>query len=161
MIQVNGRDANLFDVMIRNKQGRLVVDPKVANFNKTEYVAKLHGLLKRTNQLKGRFDTPLANRSNLGKMLMLFKNYFEPGYRKRLGHGAGGAHTDMELGAVTEGYYATMFNLVSSAIQKKSLASTFAGLTAGEKQNVRRTVQDMVVIAAITALQAVVSGTQG
>lgn len=158
VIQVNGRDANLFDVMIRNKQGRLVVDPKVANFNKTEYVAKLHGLLKRTNQLKGRFDTPLANRSNLGKMLMLFKNYFEPGYRKRLGHGAGGAHTDMELGAVTEGYYATMFNLVSSAVQNKNLASTFAGLTAGEKQNVRRTVQDMVVIAAITALQAVVSG---
>ena len=161
VIQVNGRDANLWDVMVRNKNGRLVVDPKVANFNKTDFVSKLHGLIKRTNQIKGSFDKGLAARTWQGQLLLLFKNFFEPGYRKRLGHNAGGAHTDMELGAVTEGYYSTYANLLVSAIRGmangQSMSSTLAGLTAGEKQNLRRGLQDIFVATAISILHAAVS----
>lgn len=111
-----GEDANLWDVLTQDEKGKLIVDPNVANFNKAEYQIKLHGILKRTNQIKGEFDKPLANRYAVGKMLVLFRSYFMPGWRKRFGHAAGGTHIDVEMGQITEGYYQTFANNLANAL---------------------------------------------
>lgn len=88
-------------------------------WNKSEFVGRLHGLNKKTNQLKGNVDKPLVNRHAMGRMLMFFRNYFVPGYRKRFGFGSGGIHTDVESGQVIEGYYQTFFNVMSNAWHNK------------------------------------------
>tara|TARA_E500000318_G_scaffold53851_3_gene50159 strand:- start:2812 stop:6678 length:3867 start_codon:yes stop_codon:yes gene_type:complete len=114
----DGKPANLWDVMQINKKGRLVVDPKVANFGKAEqarFAAKLNGLVKRTNQLKGQFDKTILERQNATRPMMLFRKFLVPAYRKRFGHKAGGYHVDVELGDITEGYYTTMFRSFGAA----------------------------------------------
>lgn len=113
-----GDPANLWDILEVNNKGRLVVNKDVANFGKKEigaFTNKLHGVIKRTNQLKGQFDKTVAERDNRTRLLMLFRKYLNPAYRKRFGHRAGGYHLDVELQAVTEGYYQTAANALSSS----------------------------------------------
>ena len=52
ILSKQGKPANLYELMTENSKGRLVLDPRVANFDKAKFVAKLHGMMKRTNQLK-------------------------------------------------------------------------------------------------------------
>lgn len=111
-----GEAANLWDVLIKDEKGKLIVDPRVANFKPQEFQVLLHGIIKRTNQLKGDFDKPLANRYAAGRLLTLFRSYFMPGWRKRYGHSAGGTHIDVELGQITEGYYQTFANNIGNAL---------------------------------------------
>ena len=114
ILNKQGKPANLYELMTENSKGRLVLDPRVANFDKAKFVAKLHGMMKRTNQLKGNFDRVQAQRSAFGKLLTLFRNYLVPGLRKRFGN-FDGAMIDIEMAAVNEGYYATMVNQMVNA----------------------------------------------
>ena len=114
ILKENGKEANLYDLLIENDKGRLILDPRVANFNQDKFTAKLHGMLKRTNQLKGSFDRVLAQRGSLTKLVTLFRNYLVPGLRKRFGN-MDGAMIDVEMAAVNEGYYATFMNTLINA----------------------------------------------
>lgn len=156
LLNENGEEADLWDMLIEDSKGKLIVDSRVANFSELEFRAKLHGLLKRTNQLKGGEDTVLGERIPMGKMLLLFRKYFTPSYRKRFGHSAGGAHIDMELGAITEGYYQTFFNHLSNAFfalrtqgvgEALKSVTNFSKLSKEEKQNMRRLLHEQVVVA--------------
>jgi len=150
----NGEDANLWDVLITMDNGKLIVDPKVANFKASEFQILLHGILKRTNQLKGDFDKPLANRYAVGRLLTLFRSYFMPGWRKRFGHSAGGTHIDVELGQVTEGYYQTFANNFGNALYDFRNLEIAAGVkkifSVGEdslsKQNRARLLHELITI---------------
>lgn len=149
-----GKPANLWDVLIKSESGKLIVDPKVANFKPQEFQVLLHGILKRTNQLKGDFDKPLANRYAVGRLLTLFRSYFMPGWRKRFGHGAGGVHIDVELGQITEGYYQTFANNIGNALYDFRNLEMGAGIKhlfgVGEdeisKQNRARLLHEIVTI---------------
>tara|TARA_B100001057_G_scaffold102254_1_gene99483 strand:+ start:6741 stop:10577 length:3837 start_codon:yes stop_codon:yes gene_type:complete len=119
ILNEQGKPANLYELMKENSKGRLVLDPRVATtgkyaFDKAKFIAKLHGMMKRTNQLKGNFDRVQAQRSAFGKLLTLFRNYLVPGLRKRFGN-FDGAMIDVEMAAVNEGYYATIVNQMVNA----------------------------------------------
>ena len=119
LLNKDGKEAHLYDLLIENSKGRLVLDPRVANFNKDKFIAKLHGMMKRTNQLKGNFDRVRAQRGAFSKLVTLFRNYLVPGLRKRFGN-FDGAMIDVEMAAVNEGYYATTMNeLINAGLDMK------------------------------------------
>ena len=157
-----GEEADLWDVLIEDKNGKLIVDPKVANFDETRFVSLLHGISKRSNQLKGSFDRTMLERSHAGRLMLLFRKYFVPAYRKRWGYAAGGAAIDVELGQVMEGYYSTAFTTAGNAINElsqgnvKEAIKTILGknATQDEKANLIRFLyeQTILTILATTAL---------
>ena len=76
-------------------KGKFIIDPRVANVDKNTVIAKLHSINKRANQIKGSHDRSMGNRRALGKLALLFRNYFVPGLRK-FGHGES-MHVDYSL----------------------------------------------------------------
>ena len=154
VIQVNGKDAHLYDMLIEDSRGKLVVDPQVANFDKVKFMARMHGMLKKSNQLKGTFDKTLVDRTFIGKFLILFKKFFMPHYRKRWGHAEGGAHVDIETSTIQQGYYTSFLEGLSNAYFQarsgelgKAVATLFAkGKTEEVKQNQRRIAFEVVAV---------------
>lgn len=160
-----GEDADIWDMLIETPNGKLDINPKVANFNKAQFIMKFHGIIKRTNQLKGKSDKVLLEREWWGKLLTLFRRYFVPGLRKRYGHNEGGLHIDLELGQVTEGYYGTMWDIVQDMlyfIRKGEYSNAFKALISAEgdvqkQQNMKRFAVEaglVVLTMATTALAA-------
>jgi len=164
ILNENGKPADMWDLFVKGKNGQYSLDKRVAKlngrkWNKAEFVGRLHGLNKKTNQLKGNVDKPLINRHALGRMLMFFRNYFVPGYRKRFGFGSGGIHTDIESGQVIEGYYQTFFNVMSNAWHNKSdLRSVYAGMSKTEKQNMMRFMHEQGFVWMLSMLGTIVGG---
>ena len=164
ILNKNGKPANLWDLFEKTKTGQFKLDPRVATvdgkaWNKSAFIGRLHGLNKRTNQLKGNMDKPMVNRYAMGRMLALFRNYFVPGYRKRWGYGGGGIHTDIESGQITEGYYQTAFNLLSNAWHNKGeVRSVYAGMSQMEKQNMSRFMHEQLFIWGLAALGSILGG---
>lgn len=129
----SGEPAHLYDVLRESKTGKLEIDPRVANFDESAFVAKLHGMMKRTNQLKGKFDRVHAQRHAVWKLTTLFRNYLVPGLRKRFGS-FDGAMVDVEMASVNEGYYATAVNELANAwydIKEGKIGSAVGRLSPG------------------------------
>ena len=155
----DGNPANLYDLLIIDeKTGRMSIDPRVANFNKNDFINLMQGLARRTNQTKGSFDRPTAQRVWYGKLAMLFRSWLLPGLRRRYGHGGftgPTVHTDEELGTVTQGMYISFFNFLRKSIAEKAWPGTvFEQLTEMEKQNVKRTATELGSLAAAFAIIA-------
>ena len=155
----DGSPANLYDLLIVDeKTGRLSVDPRVANFNKNDFINLMQGLARRTNQTKGSFDRPTAQRVWYGKLAMLFRSWLLPGLRRRYGHGGftgPTVHADEELGTVTQGMYISFWNFLRKSIAEKAWPGTvFEQLTEMEKQNVKRTATELGSLAAAFAIIA-------
>jgi hypothetical protein len=140
-----------------DEKGKLIVDPKVANFDKNAFIAKLHGINKKANQIKGSFDRAMGSRRASGKLLLLFRNYFIPGWRKRFGHGEP-YHMDHEVGDLTRGSYMTLVGFLGQVGRSKQLTGTWTNMTDIDKQNMRRVMYDMAWVATTfvihSALQA-------
>jgi len=134
----DGKPANLYDMLIIDKKGKMSVDPKVANFSRLDFIMKLQGLSRRTNQIKSKMHTNMLQRRWWGKLFMLFRNWMPPGIRRRYGHGGNSTiHVDEELGAVTQGMYISFWNLITESISDKSFA--YGKMTEMEQQNIKRT----------------------
>ena len=149
----------MYDLLIVDeKTGRLSVDPRVANFNKNDFINLMQGLARRTNQTKGSFDRPTAQRVWYGKLAMLFRSWLLPGLRRRYGHGGftgPTVHADEELGTVTQGMYISFWNFLRKSIAEKAWPGTvFEQLTEMEKQNVKRTATELGSLAAAFAIIA-------
>ena len=141
-----GKDANLWDLMVETKNG-VELDPRVdmekSGFNESVFMAKLRGLYKRTNQVKGNFDASTLSRTPFGAFLMLFKNYFIPGWRKRWGHGDI-YHRDLELGTVTRGMYISLGSFLRLGHENGYKFSKVWDNTASvDKMNIKRAVTEM------------------
>ena len=156
-----GNPANLWDLLVVDKKGKMSVDPRVANFNKADFINLLQGLSRRTNQTKGSFDRSLLNRRWYGKLAMLFRNWMIPGIRRRYGHGGFTGSTlqvDEELGTVTQGMYISFYNLIAESYQNKQVPmTTYRTMTEMEKRNVKRTLVELSSLAASIALIAALS----
>ena len=155
----DGSPANLYDLLIVDeKTGRLSIDPRVANFNKSDFINLMQGLARRTNQTKGSFDRPTAQRVWYGKLAMLFRSWLLPGLRRRYGHGGftgPTVHADEELGTVTQGMYVSFWNFLRKSIAEKAWPHTvFGQLTEMEQQNVKRTATELGSLAAAFAIIA-------
>tara|TARA_R100000734_G_C3311300_1_gene102134 strand:- start:290 stop:1765 length:1476 start_codon:yes stop_codon:yes gene_type:complete len=147
----SGNPANLYDLLLIDKKGRMSVDPRVANFNRYDFINLIQGLGRRTNQTKGSFDRPTLNRIWYGKLFMLFRSWMNPGIRKRYGHGGANGpsiHVDEELGAVTQGTYISFWNMLRESVREKEMPQeVYSKLTDMEKQNIKRTVTDLTSLA--------------
>ena len=159
VIQRNGKDANLFDLLVIDEKGRMSVDPEVSedSFNKNDFTHLLRGLGRRTNQIKGKFDAPILHRTWYGKMIGLFRSWVAPGIRRRYGHGGftgSTIHTDEELGTLTQGYYISFANMVTESIQrnKGDVFKTYGEMTEMERQNIKRALTELSALVATSAL---------
>jgi hypothetical protein len=148
-----GAEANLYDMLVEKKNGQLTIDPRVANVSKTQVIAKIHGIAKRTNQIKGNFDASTIQRTAFGKAVMLFRNYFIPGLRRRYGHGDM-YHVDHELGQVTKGYYQSLANTLRGLYDKVVYGDELIETSEVDKQNMRRVAVDLASIAGSLLLYA-------
>lgn len=141
-----GEDANLYDVYIKDeKTGKWGIDPRVANFKKIQFINKVSGMYKKTNQIKTKFDDPMLNRRFYGKLLLLFRRYFQPGLRKRFGFNNDlGIHLDTELGVISEGMYVS-FGRYMKELYKSGFkhGSVFKTMTDFEKANIKRTAAEL------------------
>ena len=138
----DGKPANLYDMLIVDDKGKMSVDPRVANFSRLDFIMKLQGLSRRTNQIKSKMHTNMLQRRWWGKLFMLFRNWMPPGIRRRYGHGGNSTiHVDEELGAVTQGMYISFWNLITESISDKSFA--YGRMTEMEQQNVKRTAVEL------------------
>tara|TARA_R110000803_G_scaffold7596_2_gene24456 strand:- start:267 stop:4826 length:4560 start_codon:yes stop_codon:yes gene_type:complete len=159
VIQRNGKDANLFDLLVIDEKGRMSVDPEVSedSFNKNDFTHLLRGLGRRTNQIKGKFDAPILQRTWYGKMIGLFRSWVSPGIRRRYGHGGftgSTIHMDEELGTLTQGYYISFANMVTESFQrnKGDVFKTYGEMTELERQNIKRTLTELSALVATSAL---------
>jgi len=141
ILNEDGSEANLWDMLIKDKNGKLIIDPRVKNIDKNRIISKLHGINKRTNQVKGSFDRSMGSRRALGKMLLLFRNYFIPGLRKRFGHGEA-YHVDHELGDITRGMYLSVISYIGSIAEGGGVASSYQMMSETDKQNLKRSLYE-------------------
>ena len=160
----SGEEANLWDLMIETEKG-VELDPRVdlkqSEYNEAKFIAKLHGLSKRTNQIKGNADAPTIARGPLGTLLMLFKNYFIPGFRKRFGHG-NAYHVDHELDGVTRGYYysyLSFLKLLRTGMKNGTkFGEIYAGMSDVDKANIRRFHTEAAIILSSMAIYQFLAG---
>ena len=75
----DGKPANLYDMLIVDDKGKMSVDPRVANFSRLDFIMKLQGLSRKTNQIKSKMHTNMLQRRWWGKLFMLFRNWMPPG----------------------------------------------------------------------------------
>lgn len=136
----DGSDMTILDAHKKGKDGRVKIDPRVANFNKMDFMNRLHGLNKRTNGVYNDFDQNHLKRLWYGKLVMLFRGWMVPGIRRRFGHGELW-HTDQEMGTLTQGSYITFYKLLKDSVIKQS--NQYATMTEIEKQNIRRTMVEL------------------
>jgi hypothetical protein len=159
VIMRNGKEANLYDVLIIDKKGKMSVDPEVVGFNKSDFIHVIRGLGRRTNQIKGSFDNSLLKRRWYGKLLMLFRgNWMVSGFRRRYGHGGitgSSIHTDEEMGVVSQGMYVSFYNMLRESVSNSAMPwSVYNTMTEMEKANVRRTSAELSSLLGAMALVA-------
>ena len=166
----NGEEANLYDILEKDSKGQLKVRSDVANFGSKEmgmFAAKVSGMIKRTNQLKGSFDKTLIERQGALSLVALFRKFLNPAYRKRLGHRSGGYHIDVELGDVTEGYYVTYFNAITAGVRGlrndpieslKLLIGKGKSQNELQRQNIRRILHEQFYITMTGMISMILNG---
>ena len=151
-----GQDADVWDILIKDSKGKLIIDPRVANFDRTRFIAKLHGIHKRANQIKGSFDRSMGQRTVLGKLLLVFRNFIIPGWRKRFGHGEP-YHMDYELGDMTRGMYLSTLSLIGNMFRNRNYVNPigeYSNMSLTDQQNIKRTLYDAVFVATAMAIYA-------
>tara|TARA_R110000787_G_scaffold84246_5_gene180752 strand:+ start:345 stop:4730 length:4386 start_codon:yes stop_codon:yes gene_type:complete len=153
-----GKPSNLYDLLvIDEKTGKMSIDSRVdekeSGFSRLDFITKLQGISRRTNQIKGQMHTNMLSRRWYGKLLMLFRSWMPPGIRRRYGHGGGmTGHVDEELGTVTQGMYVSFWNLVAESVQEKSFV--YGKMNKIEQQNVKRAAVEFSSLLSAMALVA-------
>jgi hypothetical protein len=154
----DGSEANLYDVFIKDDKGKWRIDPKVANFKPIQMINKVSGLYKKTNQIKTSLDDPILNRRWYGKALLMYRRYFQPGLRRRFGHGHG-IHVDTEVEGISEGMYWSFLRYMKESFKKGAkFGSVYQVLTPMEKANVKRTSIEAGLTISLTAIGAILAG---
>ena len=143
----NNEPADLYDLLTESKNGNLVLDPRVANFDKGAYVSRVQAMLTKTTQLKGAFNRTRIERKTAGPLVTLFRTWMVPNYRKRLGYG-GGLRIDVESGELQEGYYSTTYNILQEVLANKGNISLLMQNTRSEseKRNLKRMLHEIIAI---------------
>ena len=140
----DGSAANLYDLLIIDKKsGKMSIDPRVDNFNRRDFMSRIQGLARRTNQTKGEMAHTVLSRRWIGKLVGVFRGWMVPGYRRRYGHGSltrdyDRAQVDEELGTVTQGMYISFWNYIIDSFEKMSARAAYQDLNLVEQQNIKR-----------------------
>jgi len=156
-IMVDGEQANVWDMLVVDKKGFMSIDPRVANVKKEEITLLLRSISKRTNQVKGSFDKMMMQRTVVGKLVGLFRNYLPSGVRRRYGHGDK-VHVDEEMGHLTQGMYITALGMMQQAWDEKTvnLKGIYSDMSPMEQANIKRLAVELSsIIAAISIVIAI------
>ena len=156
ILNEDGSEANLWDMFTQDENGMYRIDPRVANVKKNEFIAKLHGVNRRANQIKGTFDRGMAERRAIGKLSLLFRKYFVPGLRKRFGHGSP-FQVDYELGSVTRGMYFSFLDYLGQ-IPNRGVFGAYQSMSNTDQQNLKRTAYEMAALATTMTIFNVLMG---
>ena len=152
-----GEEADLYDMLLIDKKTSVMsIDPRIANFNRLDFIGLVQGLSRRTNQTKGKIHSPMIARRAYGKLLMLFRSWLLPGIRRRYGHGGGSTlRVDEELGAVTQGMYISFWNMLRESVANREfIHTTYKKMTEMEQQNAKRTATELSAMVGAAALVA-------
>jgi hypothetical protein len=156
-IMVNGEQATIWDMLITDKKGFMSIDPRVANVTKEEITLLLRSISKRTNQVKGSFDKMMMQRTVVGKLVGLFRNYLPSGVRRRYGHGDK-VHVDEEMGHLTQGMYITALGMMQQAWDERTVnvKGIYSDMSPMEQANIKRLAVELSsIIAAMSIVIAV------
>jgi hypothetical protein len=121
-----------------------------------DFQNKLHALNKRLHGVYNDFDKGTIQRLSLGRLLTMYRKHMVPGFKRRWKK----ASMDQELGAVTEGYYRTFWNLFIKDLIKYNIniIEAWSGYTAAQKSQIRKTVGDISIIVAFAVLASMLKG---
>ena len=147
-----GKPVNIYDIIIDGGNGvyKLRDDiyihgeikdgkPELVRFNKIQVMNKISSLTKKTNQIKNETDKVVLQRHWMGRLVMLFRNYFVPSLRRHYGHASNfGIHTDLESGMLSEGTLVTLGRFIKESFENKGVVATWNQLSPMEKANMKR-----------------------
>lgn len=139
-------ERGLWDLLITLPNGKLGVDPRVANFDVGMFSSKLATLVLKTNQMKGKHAVTLMGRHPWMKLMQVFRKFMAPGYVKRYGLTGGGVHSDLETGGVFEGYYSAMWTALQNTRTNIFDSTKEGNMTKGEKEERARFWHDMLMV---------------
>lgn len=127
-------------------------------YNKTNFTVKqkiemqnrLHALNKRLHGIYNSFDQSILQRYAMGRLLIMYRKYLVPAYKRRFKKRG----MDQELGSATEGYYRTFWNTIVRDLRdfEFNIKKNWAGYSAFEKAQIRRTLAELAFIVSSTAL---------
>ena len=120
-----------------------------------DFQNKLHALNKRLHGVYNDFDKGTLQRYTLGRLLTMYRKHMVPGFKRRYKK----ASMDQELGAVTEGYYRTFWNVfVKDLIRYNiNIMEGWSGYTPAQKSNIRKTVGDITIVVAFMLLASMLT----
>lgn len=156
ILNEDGSEATLWDMFVPDEKGMYAIDPRVANMDRNRFIAKLHGINRRANQIKGTFDRGMAERRGIGRLALLFRKYFVPGLRKRFGHGSP-FQVDYELGSVTRGMYFSLVDYLGQ-IPNRGVFGAYGSMNQVDKQNMKRVAYEMAALATTMTIFNVLMG---
>ena len=94
-------------------------------------------------------DANAANRVALGRLLMQYRKWMKPQYNKRFMK----AQLNVTTGKFEEGYYVTVYNIISELVRGKvQLSAALDGLNEHQKSNVFRAITEMLQVFVLWAL---------
>lgn len=145
----NGKPLSLLEAYQNtDKNGKIKLDDRVVFTAKEKelFINRLHGINKNLHGVYNSFDKGIAHRYIVGRLLLQFRNFVIPGWRRRMGN----AYIDYEINDVMEGSYRTFakfyFKKVLNLIKKTDTRS-FKDLGQFEKSNIRKTWAEIMVVA--------------
>jgi hypothetical protein len=111
---------------------------------------RLHALNKRLHGIYNDIDKSVAQKYSLGRLGFMYRKYLIPAYTRRfkkLGY-------DQELGAETEGYYRTFWDLYLKNLVtfQTSLIKKWGDMTPFEKAQVKRTLAEASILLSLVGL---------
>jgi Ca2+-binding EF-hand superfamily protein len=154
----DGKEVSLLESYEKGPDGKLRLKEGVqfSDKQKKEIMNTLHALNKRMHGIYNSFDKVEAQRHTLGKLVMMYRKYVVPGYKKRFK--AIGA--DQELGGITEGMYRTFFRTIASDLKesKGQALINWSKYTDFEKANLLRFYSEQASILALISIVAALKG---
>ncbi len=110
-----------------------------------DFVNRTHAINKRLHGIYNNFDKSSVERYTAGRLLMFFRKFVIPGYKRRFKQ----LGVDEELGYSTEGYYRTLTNVFVSQRESliKYLLNNESDLTESQKKNIKRAIIDLTFVA--------------
>jgi hypothetical protein len=124
-----------------------------------DFQDKLHALSKRLHGVYNSFDAATISRYSLGRLVLMYRKHVAPGYKRRFKK----LGMDQELGTMTEGYYRTFWRLVLRDLFKfkANVFKMWSTYSTFEKAQIHRTLMELGIIAATTALAMILVAIAG
>jgi len=161
VLDASGSETNLYeayemvDGKLNIRKGYTNLDGSLITLVNNKVKNTLHTLSKEAQGVYNDFDRTLIERTNLGTLLMMYKKFIVPGVTRRFRN----LQYNVESEDFTEGYYVTFISKLREEGLSlfKDLYSKDSNLTSFEKENVKKTLGEILTMMVFTTLAAAFS----